>query len=263
MRIERRPVISTEFQWGFARLDAGVTFAVRFRNMAIFVRISKKPTAGFTLVEVMVTVAIIGVLAMLGVQGARRYLAAARSSEATQAVGAISRGVITAYERQRAASESLKEGQLSTGTAEGYTTGGGKGGGAVVTHGSGIPFLCGSAPAVPASITSVKGRKYQPSGVSGKDYETGNSVEGWKCVMFTSSSPQAYQFAYTAKGAPVNVSLPNGGSPPGLSKKDTWSVDARGDTDGDGKQAWFVLNGWVLNGNVGRATFIGKTDEFE
>jgi prepilin-type N-terminal cleavage/methylation domain-containing protein len=231
--------------------------------MALLVSSSKKRTAGFTLVELMVTVAIVGVLAALGVQGTRRYLAVVRTGEAVQNVGAISRGVIMAYEKQRAASEALKEGQLSTGTAEGYTTGGGQGGGAVVTHGSGIPYLCGSASAVPASLTSVKGRKYQPSGAAGKDYNSGNSVEGWKCVMFTSDSPQSYQYAYTAKGAPVNVNLPNGGSPPGLSKKDTWSVDARGDTDGDGVQSWFVMNGWVLKGNVGRSTFIGRTDEYE
>lgn len=44
---------------------------------------------GFTLVELMVVVAIIGVLATLGTYGTRRYMLTAKTAEATQFIGSI------------------------------------------------------------------------------------------------------------------------------------------------------------------------------
>ena len=44
---------------------------------------------GFTLVELMIVIAIIGVLAALAVYGVRSYLASARTAEAKASVGAI------------------------------------------------------------------------------------------------------------------------------------------------------------------------------
>jgi type IV pilus assembly protein PilA len=50
----------------------------------------------------MIVVAIIGVLAALAIYGVRRYVASAKTSEAKNAVGAISRGAAAAFERRRA-----------------------------------------------------------------------------------------------------------------------------------------------------------------
>ncbi len=216
----------------------------------------------FTLVELMVTVALVGVLGALAVQSARKYVSSSKSAEALQMVGAITNGVLSAFEQQKTNSELLADGQLSSNTSgTAKTTGSGKG--ATVVHGSGIPYLCGSTTAVPDKIASVTGKKYQPTSQNGKDYQTGNVGEGWTCVMFTNSAPQSYQLEYTANGAPVNVTLPKGGSPPGLSKQNTWSVRATGDVDGDGVLSWFVVTGSVVNGNVRRSPSVGLTDPDE
>ncbi|MBM4360216.1 MAG: prepilin-type N-terminal cleavage/methylation domain-containing protein, partial [Deltaproteobacteria bacterium] len=69
---------------------------------------------GFTLVELMIVVAIIGVLAALAIYGVRRYLASAKTSEAKNTLGAISRASQAAYERENAASEEVAEGSNST-----------------------------------------------------------------------------------------------------------------------------------------------------
>jgi type IV pilus assembly protein PilA len=215
----------------------------------------RRSRRGFSLADLLVGVAIIGVLASLAAQGMRRYMGAARSAEALHMLTGMANGVTSAYEQQRPEAN-------STSTADFVT---GSGNGATVIHRSGVPYLCGSADPVPASLNSVKGKKYTPNSKSGFDYETGDSIGGWACLMFTNSQPQSYQLEYTSKaGASVQVQLPKGGSPPGLSKKmDTWSAIARGDTDGDGIQSTFVLAGAVVNGTILRATAVQVTDQYE
>ena len=113
--------------------------------MRAFKRISR----GFTLVELMIVVAIIGVLAALAIYGVRRYLQSAKTSEAKQSIGAISRGAVGAYERENTPQEALGEGSSSTQT----------------TH-----SLCGSATAVPGAVPA--GKKYQPNTANNNDFET-------------------------------------------------------------------------------------------
>jgi len=94
---------------------------------------------GFTLVELMIVVAIIGVLAALAIFGVRRYLAAAKSAEAKNAIGAMNRGSIGAYERENMPSELVTPGQSGLGSSH---------------------ALCGSsAAAVPAGFASIQNKK--------------------------------------------------------------------------------------------------------
>ncbi|MCC6558576.1 MAG: hypothetical protein IT372_37045 [Polyangiaceae bacterium] len=109
--------------------------------------------------------------------------------------------------------------------------------------------LCGDAQPVPASIESVKSRKYQPDNSPGHDYDTGNSSTGWRCIGFRIDQPQQYQLAYNRSGPPISVRLPHGGAPPGLGRNRRWTAYARGDVDGDGIFSWFILEGYLNAGD--------------
>ncbi len=54
--------------------------------------------AGFTLIELMIVVAIIGVLAVLAVFGVRRYIANAKAAEARNTVARIAQSTLASYE---------------------------------------------------------------------------------------------------------------------------------------------------------------------
>src|SRR4051812_10970323 len=93
---------------------------------------------GFTLVELMIVVAIIGVLAALAIYGVRKYLASAKTSEAKNTVGAIARSAVGAFERETFANQLLGDGASS----------------ATAMH-----VLCNTANRVP--LTTPIGTKYQ------------------------------------------------------------------------------------------------------
>lgn len=157
---------------------------------------------GFTLVELMIVVAIIGVLAALAIYGVRRYLASSKTSEAKNTVGAIARGAAGAYEREVSVSEDVTEGTQSS----------------AASH-----SLCGSSGLVPTTIPV--GKKYQPD-TNNMDYELTDSSTGWKCLKFAMSQPHYYQYGYSAN-AMVGPSV----APAGAGS--FFQAAAFGDLDGD------------------------------
>ncbi len=163
---------------------------------------------GFTLVELMIVVAIIGVLASLAVYGIRRYLAATKTAEAKEGVGGIARSAQASYERETTISELVGEGNVAQ----------------AASH-----ALCGTATQdIPTTMDAVKGTKYQPNSAHGADYNLGDSSNGWPCLKFSSSSPTYYQLGYR------KASLKFGSNPAGATSPESFEASAQGDLDGDG-----------------------------
>src|SRR5689334_25350027 len=69
---------------------------------------------GFTLVELMIVVAIVGILATLAIVGYNKLTAAAKTAEAKTNVGAIADAAVAAYNRESSKNEMLGDGAKST-----------------------------------------------------------------------------------------------------------------------------------------------------
>lgn len=196
---------------------------------------TKSRSRGFTLVELMIVIAIIGVLAALAIGGVRDYLSAARASEAKAGVGAISKLAAGVFERESAASELLN----------------GPGNSLVSTQ-----SLCDSAAPVPNAVPV--GVKYQPNLAPDTDFQKGTTTAAWVCVGFKVVTPIYYQYNYYRSSGYLSPTL--GGPDPG---PDGFEAAAVGNLDGDSTNATFARTGIIVGRELHVSTQIFVDNEFE
>jgi type IV pilus assembly protein PilA len=193
--------------------------------------IRKRLKEGFTLVELMIVVAIVGVLAVLAVYGVRKYIANAKTAEAKNSLGQLGKDAVTAFEGERMAATVLPESGVT----------------AV------LRAMCASgasgAAGIPAAVTDIAAKKYQSSKADWANPADVTANAGFPCLKFEMTAPQYYQYKYVATGASANG--------------DKFDATATGDLNGDAVYSTFTMSGTIQSGRLNLGPSIGEVNPEE
>jgi type IV pilus assembly protein PilA len=191
--------------------------------------IRKRLKGGFTLIELMIVVAIVGVLAVLAVYGVRKYIANAKTAEAKNSLGQIGKDAAAAFEGERMASAVLGEGSAT----------------------SIIRQMCAKSTAkVPTSAAQIKAQKYQSTKADWSNATDVAANAGFPCLKFEMTAPQYYMYDYQVSGS--------------ATIGDTFTASANGDLNGDGTLSTFTMLGAIgSGGRLNVAPAIGEVSPEE
>lgn len=185
---------------------------------------------GFTLIELMIVVAILGILAAVAIPAFINYMKRAKTSEATINVGRIYEGQVSVYEGKQMTGRGVD--RISTNR-------------------------CLVSPIGPTPAAAPEGIEHIASPA---DW----SAPEWVLLGFSMQDNHLYSYQYISSGAG------SGTAPPGTSgfadcgvKTGEFAGQARGDLDGDGATSLFERLAEIVDGNIHGSSGVYKIDELE
>ena len=172
--------------------------------------IRKRLKEGFTLIELMIVVAIVGVLAVLAVYGVRKYIANAKTAEAKNSLGQMGKDAVSAFEGEKMSSTIL-------------TTGGSTG----VLRDVCLTGATAKVPATPPSAAKYQSKKADWSNAT--DVQTN---AGFPCLRYEMTAPQYYAYGYSA------------------TTQAGFTATAEGNLNGDSQTSLFSQSGSIVEGRL-------------
>ena len=192
--------------------------------MAFVKKLSKR---GFTLIELMIVVVIIGILASLAIYGVQKYVANSKSAEAKTMLGRISKDMLTFFEGENQNYQVL-----------------GFGGTAGITQ-----SLCEGSALTPSPVPS-----------RGKAMPASNSFKGagWTCTGTSWSTPTYYSYTIVS---PNQTGSLTGRNLVSAASGHAFTAMANCDLDGDLALSTFNFGGTVAADGGGLALILATTIE--